>query len=221
MSRRSITPRHIESLDYFMPVGREHERRLFGAIDTDNLDYRRALDKVTRPGHDNKKYVNYGDALNLARGFQPGDPTNPSADFLRELRLAVLEKLDIEDEGQAELISAYTAVGTPLDILHGVDGFIIVSHEGYDIPITFDATLRREKLEERGAQKADILIGDVPEANENESKYLAQIDKVAGEIVRKIYMKIEEHARAAEAGLHHGRLRKSPPPEAAAMAQNG
>lgn len=214
--RRSITPRHIESLDYFMPIGREHERRLFGAIDTDSLDYRRALDKVARQGRDIKKYVGYDDAMSLARGFQPGDPTNPSADFLRELRLSVLEKLGIEDEGQAELISAYTSVGTPLDVFHGVDGFIVVSHEGYDIPITFDATLRREKLEERGTQKADILIGDVPDPNENESKYLAQIDKVAGEAVSKVYAKIEQHVRTAESGLPRGRLRKSPPPEAAA-----
>lgn len=222
MPRRTPKPEHFMPREHFR-AGREHEQRLFGKVDVDNVGYRRALKKVAREGRGGKLYVSYNDALDLARQSQPGDPTNPQADFLRELRLELIERLGIESDAQAELVNGYTAVGTPLDVLHGVDAFVVVSHEGYDIPVTLDATLRPEKLERVAAAsdfgpKADVLVGEVPDLGEDEDAYLQAIEEVAIEVMKKVYEKIEQEITARQQGVRR-RLRRSPPPEIAATAQ--
>lgn len=171
--------------------GTEFEYDLFGQADVRNPEYQKALKAA---GADPRTgYLPFGKAVELAQKFQPGDPTNPKKDYLRELLFAVQEKLDIDPDDEPDSVRAYTAVGTPLDKFHGVDAFISKKGERKDILVTLDATLRPEKINE--GWKADLMVGDLPSAEEDEDAYLQAIDDMAEKIAAKIREK--EQPRAA------------------------
>jgi hypothetical protein len=165
-----------------MKAGREFEADLLGTAEINDPKYADEVRKIVK--EIGKPYIPYRQALELVKNFQSGDPTNPKKDFLRELRLAVADKLGLETDEDLEGLRAYTAVGTPLDILHGVDGFISFGapdkKEGI---VTFDVTLQEDK--QTGGGKADLIIGDLPDPDEDEAGYLAAIEKVAEQIARK------------------------------------
>lgn len=116
--------------------GRQYERDYLGGIDPSNEDFLAALKRVKRTSKEGSKfpyYVTYKDALDLARKFQPIDkrdpkkkridPTNPKAPLAKDLRIEILDQLGVEDE-ESDKVKVFTAVGTPLDIFHGVDAFV-------------------------------------------------------------------------------------------------
>jgi hypothetical protein len=168
----------------------DYEAGFFGKVDTEEMAYRKALEKVKKPSKEPEKlkyYVSYDNSLNLARNFQPRDletgkrlnPANPKSELLRELRvflLNILQKYDCDDDS----IKAYTAVGTPADFIHGVDAFIDIENQ----TVTLDITLRKGK-----EGKADIIIDDkIPDPQEDEDGFLKQVDKIA----EKIYQKLDK-----------------------------
>ncbi len=161
--------------------GREFEYDLFGQADVRNPEYLEALQRAKKPdGH-----ITYRDAVTLVKKFQPWDPTNPSKDFFRELVLALQDKLDIDTGKNPDAVGAYTALKTPLDVLHGVDAFLTVRQGGSESIVTLDATLNKEK--QASGHKADFIIGDdFPDANEDEDGYLDAIEKLAGRIASRV-----------------------------------
>ncbi len=163
--------------------GREFEADMLGEIDIFDPKFQRALKEIVeRVG---KRYVPYKDALDLARQFQSGDPKNPKKDFLRELRLAVAKRLGYETDEQLDRIGAYTALKSPLDVFHGVDGFIEVKEPNRPAEVvTLDLSLNPDKIA-KGA-KADIVVGDLPDADEDEAAYLKELASLAEVIVAKI-----------------------------------
>jgi hypothetical protein len=157
--------------------GTEFEFDLFGQVDTRDPKYRAELAKVANE----TGYVRYKEAVDLAKKHQPWDPTNPSKDFFRELLIAVQEKLEIDMDDPKDAVRAYTAVGTPLDKYHGVDAFLAHrARDGAEILVTLDATLRPEKQQE--GWKADIVVGAIPDVDEDEDAYLEAIEVIAGRI---------------------------------------
>lgn len=163
--------------------GREFEADMLGEVDIFDPRFQADLKEIVeRVG---KRYVPYREALELAKKFQPGDPKNPKKDFLRELRLAVAEKLGLETTEELERVGAYTAVKSPLDVFHGVDGFIEVKEPNRSAEIiTLDLSLNSEKVAQ-GA-KADIVVGDLPDSDDNENAYLQALEDLAEVIVAKI-----------------------------------
>lgn len=178
-----VRSRNISPEKYHAYRGREFEADILGEVEIRDPKFAEEVRKLVK---DQKKpYIPYRQSLELAKKHQPADPTNPQKDFLRELRLAVAEKFGLGSDKELEQVGAYTAVGTPLDILHGVDGFISLKEPGKKEKIvTLDASLKKEKLEE-GA-KADVMVGDLPSPDENEAGYLARIDEIAREIADKM-----------------------------------
>jgi len=173
-----------------IPEGRALELSLLGDADVRNPRYDQAVRDRVRIGEGGRPYMTYRDAMELAMQFQPGDPTNPARDFLREVRLAIIEELKIPAGGE-DRIKAYTAVGTPLDQLHGVDGFFVITKEGVQVPVTIDVTLR-----EKGP-RADLFVGTLPDSREDEERYLQIIEEIAVFIVSKFH---ERYRLARERG---------------------
>lgn len=173
----------VHSLEQFPRyTGREFEADMLGEVDIFSPKFQEALNKVVITGEDGRRFVSYRDALDLVKKFQPADPKNPKKDFLRELRLAVAEKLGLETTEELETISAYTAVRTPLDVYHGVDGFIEIKSQKQPAEIvTLDLSLNPEK-----EIKADIFVGELPDPDENEDAYLQAIEDLAEVFVSKI-----------------------------------
>ncbi|MDQ2932828.1 MAG: hypothetical protein M3Q80_00415 [bacterium] len=96
---------------------------------------------------DGKMYHRYMESMELARKCQSGDPSAPILDGARKLHVAVATQMKISDRRSLQL---YSAVGTPLDRFHGVDGWF----EFQGVVITFDLTLSTQK----DVAKADVVI---------------------------------------------------------------
>lgn len=161
--------------------GRELEYDLFGTMDTSNLGYQKALGQVA----DSRGYVKRKEAMELVKKFQSQDPTNPRKDFLRELRNALLEIFSLVDEKEMDRVKAYTALGSPhltsLDFWHGTDAFITYDEDGKEYAVTLDASQRK-----KDAPKADIVVGEMPDAAEETEKFLEEVDKIADIVARNI-----------------------------------
>ncbi len=134
-------------------------------------------------------YIARGRAIELVREFTKEDPTNPGKPFARELRLAVIDELGLEDEGDMDRIRFYSAVGSPLDIFHGVDGWIeFVPDKGSPSMVTIDVTLNPEKL----THKADIIVQEVPDPTENEKRFLELVyDEYAPKVADQLRVAVE------------------------------
>jgi hypothetical protein len=163
-----------------MYSGRELELDLLGKPRFPR-EFNLALKQIQEP----HGYASYNETMELIRRFYPEDPTNPGKEFLNELRLALMEKMGVMDGDE---IRAFSAVGTPLDIFHGVDGWIEVAYalpgkagETRYATVTLDASLRPEKLEE--GHKADIVVGDMPEPSD--PRFLDRVGEIADEVMSK------------------------------------
>jgi len=157
--------------------GRVHETDMFnpGAVKTKWTEKARELG-ITEAG-----YLPFEKAVGLAREFQPGDPTNPKKDFANDLRLAIIERLEERDllkPDNEDNVKFYSALGMPLDVFHGIDAFVeFTDRSGVTHRVTLDETANPKKLE--GGHKADIVFAPVPDAAEEETSYLREIDRLA------------------------------------------
>lgn len=174
-----------------MQTGKEYEISYLGTIkiSDDYLKaYQEALLKDLRANPETG-YLSYNTAMELIKKFQPGDKeavTNPQRDFMRELRLSVLEKMNLseEDEKKTDNLKSYTAVGSPLDIFHGVDAFLTFKDENKKktAVVTIDISLR-QKVQ----FKADICeYGEIPPPEEDEGEYLKRIEHLAEQVTERI-----------------------------------
>lgn len=164
-------------------TGRILERELFGEFDASDPAYQRALREVMRPdGH-----VSFDDSVRLVRAFSKDDPMHPRRDFLRDLRLEVMDALGRKKQLPDDAVLAYTSVGTPFDFKHHADAFLIVRKNGREEIIRIDASRRPEKIvaAARGESEADIFVGegDVPDAVQEQDKYLEAVAQFADRVV--------------------------------------
>jgi hypothetical protein len=97
---------------------------------------------------DGRTYLRYREAMDLVRMHQPWLPTAPSQFLPRQLHAAVAKALGVD----TQKIALYTAVGSPLDRFHSVDGF--VEFEGS--VVTIDVTINRHK----DAYRADVILSE-------------------------------------------------------------
>lgn len=106
---------------------------------------------------DGETYLSFRDSLEYAKNNQPVGwrVSDPASRFAGDLFSLVALKLGLDDWSELKL---YGAVGTPLDIFHGVDGFFEYNGEIF----TIDLTLNQHK----DSYKADIVIN--PETSDLE-----------------------------------------------------
>ncbi len=95
----------------------------------------------------NGDYLPYNQALKDVMAHQPWDPTDPEPRFASDLHSCVAEELGIDDLSRLEL---YTAVGSALDVYHGVDCFFRFNGK----IVTIDLTVNPNKDE----YKADLVL---------------------------------------------------------------
>ena len=138
-----------------------------------------------------KGYLTYDEAMTLAMEGQRGKPSDPERPFANDLHAMIAEELGLTDYKR---LNFFSAVGTPLDHLHGVDGFFAYNSPHGPIIVTLDVTLDLERKE--GNQKADFVIGPFPNAKgPTRRDYLAQLHTLAHEIAEDIKRQEEEKAR--------------------------
>jgi len=172
--------------------GTEFEYDVFGQVDIRNPAFKKAMAEA---GADPRGYLKYRQAMELAKRFQPGDPQNPKKEFSRDLRIEVADLLGVPYES----VAVFTAVKTPLDVFHGVDGFLTVKVGNQEFVVTMDASLRDKEPDE---VKADVLVNRLPDPNLQEDEYITSVDQFS-EIVAGLVGEQIERAKRERGGRTH------------------
>lgn len=146
-------------------------------------------------------YLNFSDSLQQIRDFTSQNPENPTADFANDVRIELLDQLEISDEDSPTL-RFYTALlrspkqHTSADVYHGVDSWFEWQPEGFEQPIIvlLDATLNPNKI----SRDDKLLISKVPDIRDAITKaekerieaiYLEQVNYYANEILQELLYK--------------------------------
>lgn len=69
--------------------------------------------KAFRAEAGERGYIARGRAIELVRKYTTDDPTNPRQPFAKELRLAVIEELGLDNDKDSDRVRFFSAVGTP------------------------------------------------------------------------------------------------------------
>ena len=175
--------------------GRSHEERsgklneafLLGDVTKgkNNARYLETLKKYhEQRGHDPRSaYLSYEASLELAREVQADNPKNPTRKFPHDLQHLITEEWHAVMKDGKWSIEVYSAVGTPLDVYHGVDAFVIIRGEDQrKWTITFDATINEKKIESADI-KAHVLISDLPDPIDQERAYYDAVRAIAKKAV--------------------------------------
>lgn len=175
-------------------TGRIFEARVLGEykITQDFID---AEAKLPRKG---RRYRKDDDVYDLITKHYDatGDPEDPPTQIGKDIRLATIDALGLSAEDEKN-VKFYTAVKTPVDYKMGVDAFVeyIDPNSGKKSRVTIDVTLNKRKVEEQGA-KADVVVGELPDAVQEEDAYLDAVDEYGHQIATKL-MQYPEQRRAA------------------------
>src|SRR3989344_3208670 len=127
------------------------------------------------------------EALCIVREAQRENPRRPQRRFMRDLYNTLSQKLNITSQRGATL-DIYSAVGSPLDHLHGVDAVVEFSpskEEHETICVTLDASLRHQEKKEDKAYKADVLV-PLLDPEENPREYQEALDSIASQITERL-----------------------------------
>ena len=111
------------------------------------------------------KYMKFNEALNWVKDHQPPrwDPTDPETRIANDLHALVAEELGLDDYLG---LLFYTAVGSPLDRFHGIDGFFECGGKRVTIDVTqnpnkttykADYVVRGDELLD-GAGKSNVAV---------------------------------------------------------------
>jgi len=176
-------------------TGRTFESRLFGTASL-NPQFLLDLDKIPknhkgrfddrRPEIERQVF----DAFKRNYlGAQGGAGTNERGEtsLSTDLRVAVEDALGFDDEN--ERLKFYTAVNTPIDHDFGTDAFFELTdpESGVTARVKLDATLAK-----KDNPKADVIIGELPDAVQEEDEYTAKMDDIGAEIASMLQRRLNE-----------------------------
>lgn len=175
-------------------TGRTFESRLFGTAQV-NPQFLLDLDKIEKDERGRFRSVgqvydaykrNYLGASGGAGGSMERGETSLSTD----LRVAVEDALGLEDA--SDQLKFYSAVGTIIDFKFGVDAFFELKDKktGAYARVTMDATLNKQKQQE--GWKADVIVGELPDAGQESDEYLEEVDAIGGQIAVMLQKRLNE-----------------------------
>lgn len=169
--------------------GRIYESRFLGDAEVGD-DFAKELEKL--PRGERRRFRNDEDVFRLFKEHYKGDPTDPKGIHAKELRGALIDAMDL-GEDDFDNLEFYTALGIPvIDHMMGVDGFFEFEDQksGQRRRVTIDVTMKRSK----DSPKADVVIGELPDANQESDDYIRAIDDYAGQIARRLAPPPERNA---------------------------
>lgn len=170
-------------------TGRTFESRLFGSAQV-NPQFLLDLDKI---GLDERGRFKSAGAVYEAfkRNYLgAGQGERGETSMSTDLRQAVEDALGMTDA--EEDLKFYSAVGTVIDHKFGVDAFFELKDPktGAYARVTLDATLNKEKQKE--GWKADVIVGELPDAGQETDAYLEEIDDIGGRIASMLQGRLND-----------------------------
>lgn len=166
----------------FRTTGRIIETELFGET-RENQERRHG------------QYVTYAASLEIVRLTQgDNDPTDPARPFANDLHATVAEELSPDDYSRIRFL---TAIGSPLDRWHGVDGlFEFESEDGTATITTIDLTTNPEK----DVYKADVIIqvpSDGLDREVDKDQYGEAVISAAQKVIEAFQLKLAKEEKYA------------------------
>ncbi|MDO8600372.1 MAG: hypothetical protein Q7R73_01985 [bacterium] len=191
MANEGIGGRYLNRILH--EIGKKSEADYLGTIDDKNPKYQKLLakyrvnSKTLKPGKiaEAPRY-SLDDAVQIARESQLWlDPTNPEKDFLKDLRLAVADELGFIKDEELEQLRIYTAVGSPLDFVHGRNFFLELIQSGKRIPLRVFGNLVAEDFEKKRKKEGVLYIDGhaIDDPENDKGNYLQKVTDIAGEVV--------------------------------------
>jgi len=134
-------------------------------------------------------YLSFEKAVRLAKTFQPGDdPTMPETKVAKDLLNAIADELGIEPDSEEEQeLKFYTAIGTPLDIKHGIDAF--VEYKGKRV--YFDVTKNPSKRFEDSTNER-IIMEELPDYGDKTKR--AEYEQAFKKYARRAARILQSHS---------------------------
>ena len=190
------------------------ESEMIGSIDTADPEYRRAAEQWYGINRELVQKFHEGRLSERERGalfsgawrlvenlpeyrLHPERATNPESPLLRDLRIALADRLAFVSEPDLDRIKAFTAVGTPIDKHLGIDFFLRIDPKDRSrlpIHISGDYTIESSKVRTR----ADVLVKQLPNPDLDDEAYVAEVDRTADDFVlqyRRQLMRTERTRR--------------------------
>lgn len=173
-------------------TGKILEHDYFGQSVSPSADVLKFLHEFGKSTPDGKAYLPFNKSIELIKKFYTQDPHNPSKPVAKDLFQALLKKLKIENPQQ---LSFYSAIDTPLDTFHGIDGFF----ECGDIRLAIDLTANPRKEDEEDNPSVDFILHRLSDKKDDEYLYNEGLEEAVNALI-KIFK--EKKARADREKIH-------------------
>ncbi len=167
-------------------TGKILEHDYFGQSVSPSADVLKFLHEFGRSTQDGKVYLPFNKSIELIKKFYAQDPHNPAKPVAKDLFQALLKKLKLENPQEFRF---YSAIDTPLDTFHGIDGFF----ECGDIRLAIDLTANPRKEDEEDNLSVDFVLHQMPDKKNDEYLYGESLEEAAN-VLAKIFK--EKKARA-------------------------
>ena len=167
-------------------TGKILEHDYFGQSISPSTDVLKFLHEFGRSTPDGKVYLPFNKSIELIKKFYTQDPRNPSKPVAKDLFQVLLKKLKLENPQDFRF---YSAIDTPLDTFHGIDGFF----EYGDIRLAIDLTANPKKENEEDNPGVDFVLHQIPDKKNDEYLYNEGLEETANTLT-KIFK--EKKARA-------------------------
>lgn len=175
-------------------TGRLYEERLFGKPNLTQEFWDR---EAKLPRNERGHYRNDNDIYRLVSEYQENEEGEPVMEqFAIDLADEVRDALGLTEE-EADSVTFNTSVQTPIDGKMGVDAWFEFADPstGRTVRVTLDTTLNPRKLEEN-EPKADMFVGELPDAVQEEDRYFEAVERIGHEIAARLQKRIlEAHGR--------------------------
>ncbi|KKT27812.1 MAG: hypothetical protein A3G02_02450 [Candidatus Yanofskybacteria bacterium RIFCSPLOWO2_12_FULL_44_13b] len=133
--------------------------------------------------------------LDIIKKHQPSSPTNPQREFAHHVRSRVCILLGVDQK----IVRFYTAVDSPLDQFHQVDGWFEIKFRGVNILVTVDLTSRPEKDKTRSDIIFHVPIEGLSSAVD-ETEFLSYANDMSEQVV----LEFQRQGIPSRKGSHHG-----------------
>ena len=131
--------------------------------------------KLSREG--DKIYLPFQKSIEFIKKFYAQDPHNPQKPVAQALFQTLFKKLNLKD---AKELSFYSAIDTPLDTFHGIDGFF----ECENVQITIDLTANPKKEDSEDNVNVDIVLHELPDPSKEPSDFKKELDDYTNDMVK-------------------------------------
>lgn len=150
-----------------------------GGIVEEELFGKSNFERITHIDSTDFGYIPYRKVMSMLKDMQPFDPSEPEPDFAYTVHSIVYDSLGID----ASDLKFYTAVKSPFDFFHGVDGWFEINKDGKKTLVTVDVTLNFNKEDGHKANIVFLVPNGGLDRKVDKDQFMEYSKNLAGEVI--------------------------------------